>query len=85
MIVEAPDLDPIEYVRSLEAEPLFDGQGGAGARGPARDHVAGAGVNAPDRALRPQAAEPAGNARLRWGAEPVRGDDRLAITLRVRA
>ena len=44
VIVEAPDLDPIEYVRSLEAEPLFD--------------------------------------QVR--AEPVRGDDRLAIMLRVR-
>lgn len=44
VVVEDPDLDPIAYVRSLEAEPLFD--------------------------------------QVR--AEPVRGDDRLQITLRVR-
>ena len=44
VIVEDPDLDPITYVRALEAEPLFD--------------------------------------QVR--AEPVRGDDRLQITLRVR-
>ena len=44
VVVEDPDLDPIAYVRSLEAEPLFD--------------------------------------QVR--AEPVRGDDRLRITLRVR-
>ena len=44
VVVEDPDLDPITYVRSLEAEPLFD--------------------------------------QVR--AEPVRGDDRLRITLRVR-
>ena len=43
VIVEDPDLDPITYVRALEAEPLFD--------------------------------------QVR--AEPVRGDDRLQITLRV--
>ena len=45
VVVEDPDLDPITYVRALEAEPLFD--------------------------------------QVR--AEPVRGDDRLEITLRVRA
>ena len=44
VVVEDPDLDPITYVRALEAEPLFD--------------------------------------QVR--AEPVRGDDRLEITLRVR-
>ena len=44
VIVEDPDLDPITYVRSLEAEPLFD--------------------------------------QVR--VEPVRGDDRIEITLRVR-
>ena len=44
VIVEDPDLDPIAYVRALEAEPLFD--------------------------------------QVR--AEPVRGDDRIEITLRVR-
>ena len=44
VIVEDPDLDPIAYVRALEAEPLFD--------------------------------------QVR--AEPVRGDDRIQITLRVR-
>lgn len=44
VVVEDPDLDPITYVRALEAEPLFD--------------------------------------QVR--AEPVRGDDRLRITLRVR-
>ena len=44
VVVEDPDLDPIAYVRALEAEPLFD--------------------------------------QVR--AEPVRGDDRLRITLRVR-
>ena len=44
VVIEDPDLDPITYVRSLEAEPLFD--------------------------------------QVR--AEPVRGDDRLQITLRVR-
>ena len=44
VIVEDPDLDPIAYVRALEAEPLFD----------------------------------------QVSAEPVRGDDRLQITLRVR-
>ena len=44
VVVEDPDPDPITYVRSLEAEPLFD--------------------------------------QVR--AEPVRGDDQLRITLRVR-
>ena len=44
VIVEDPDLDPIAYVRALEAEPFFD--------------------------------------QVR--AEPVRGDDRIEITLRVR-
>jgi len=44
VVVEDPDMDPITYVRSLEAEPLFD--------------------------------------QVR--AEPVQGDDRLEITLRVR-
>ena len=45
VVVEDPDLDPITYVRALEAEPLFD--------------------------------------QVR--AEPAPGDDRLEITLRVRA
>ena len=44
VVVEDPELDPIEYVRSLEAEPLFD----------------------------------------QVKAEPVRGDNRIEITLRVR-
>ena len=80
VVVEDPDLDPISYVRSLEAsEPLFGRAARAAdpalaqAEQPDPDYAGGAGMNVLDRTLRPAVAELAGNARLRWGVWLILG------------